>query len=72
MILTFFFSLNLGCDFKLHYDLDKDCASQCQTAYTETKLRASCQVGCTLSPTVNKVLEKPAVAVDPVPVRSLS
>jgi hypothetical protein len=53
-----------GCDITLQ---NENCANQCKSISTNEKIQASCQVGCTLSPSINKVPEKPVIAVDPVP-----
>jgi len=54
-----------GCDFKL---FNTDCTSPCLALSKEESIQNSCQVGCTLSRPVDPtVVDKPVVAVDPVP-----
>jgi len=57
-------SCRKGCDITLQ---GEDCPTQCKSFSTDESVQASCQVGCTLSSSVNKTPEKPVVAVDPVP-----
>jgi hypothetical protein len=58
-----------GCDYEFHKE---KCADRCRETLTDDQTRASCQVGCTLSHSADKVEpEKPIIAVDPVPVNKI-
>jgi hypothetical protein len=71
LIECFFSRSILGCDFQTLSG--GDCANQCIKHSDNKQVQASCQVGCTFSSTSTDEVksEKPIVAVDPVPVRSI-
>ncbi|CAF1602744.1 unnamed protein product [Rotaria magnacalcarata] len=53
-----------GCDFKLY---NEDCAKKCKSFSEDSGLKASCEVGCTLSGSVDEtIISKPIVTVDPI------